>query len=156
MTPMERLVFEAAFDVAVERLTTLYAGHQIFIFGPEGDPMWSHYQPDEHELKVLKLATRHLEQHEGKPAPLTIGGSTGLYTAFVLDGQHTLYAVVLTRKSRRSPAEARVSRASRPEKPAATSSRSARRRSGPFVGRRGAAPPTKRSRSDEAQRFPDS
>ncbi len=115
MTPVERLVADAMLDVAVERLTTFHPGCQIFIFGPDGDPFWAHYQPDERELVVLELATKHLEQKENAVAPLSFTGSTGLYTAYVLDAEHTLFAVVLARKGPRPPAEAKVSRAPRTE-----------------------------------------
>ncbi|MGV3621743.1 MAG: hypothetical protein ACO1OB_13040 [Archangium sp.] len=130
MTPTERLIAEAAIDVAVERMTTLHPGHQIFVFGPEGDPMWSHYEPDETELDVFRLALTHLEQQKGRPAPLSITGATGLYTAFVLDDAHTLFSVVLSRPRPRRPAEAKVSAARRTEtarSPAQRRSSSARR-----------------------------
>lgn len=106
---MNRSVDEAALDVAIERLTHFHPGHQIFIFGPEGAPFWSRFRPDAAELELLTLATSALEARAGKAeAPLSIQSATGAFTAFILDGEETLFAVVLLKSRARGPAEDRA------------------------------------------------
>jgi len=101
---MNRTVEEAALDVAIERLTTFHPGNQIFIFGAEGKPFWARFKPDAYELDVLKLATSALEDRSAKgKAPLTFQSATGTYTAFILDAEETLFAVVLMRLRPRNP-----------------------------------------------------
>lgn len=108
MTPDERSVAQAALDVAIERLCTFHPASQIFIFGPEAEPFWSHFEPLQSELELLKLALTAIEQRETSPAPLVFQGPSGHFTAMVLDAERTLFAVIMIRKMPRSPAETRV------------------------------------------------
>lgn len=107
---------QAALDVAIERLCTFHPANQIFIFGPQAEPFWSHFDPMPGELELLRLALTAIEQREHEPAPSVIGGPSGHFTAMVLDAERTLFAVIMLRKGPRSPAETRVGgRLSAPE-----------------------------------------
>lgn len=96
-------------DVAIERLTHLHPGNQVFIFGPEGQPFWARFKPDAFELELLRLATSVLEERSGTgAAPLTVQGGSGAFSAFILDAEETLFAVVLLKSRARGPAEDRA------------------------------------------------
>jgi hypothetical protein len=116
---LEQQVAQAALDVAIERLTTFHPGRQLFIFGAEGVPFWSHFEPSPAELELLTRALSVLEQAESKPAPLTVRGASGQFTAMVLDAERTLFAVIILAPAKRLPDESRVSR-SRPPPELAT------------------------------------
>jgi hypothetical protein len=120
MTPVEKQVAQAALDVAIERLTTFHPGRQLFIFGEKGEPFWAHFEPSHSELEVLTRALSVLEEAEVRPAPLTVRGASGQFTAMVLDAERSLFAVVLLTPAKRMPGEARVARA---QPPAALASR---------------------------------
>lgn len=79
----------------------------MFVFGPLGDPMWTPWPPTAHELELFRLGLVLLEQHEGRPAPLSVKGMSGLYTAIVLDAERTLMAVVIHKPRPKKPAEDR-------------------------------------------------
>jgi hypothetical protein len=112
--PVQKLVALAALDVAVERMGVLHPGAQLFVFGPEGDPFWAHYQPTHEELEVLGRAISVLQATEGRKAPLTIRGASGQFVGYVLDAERTLFAVALNKQQRRLPGEARVGRMKAP------------------------------------------
>lgn len=107
---LSQLVAQAALDVAIERLTTLHPGRQFFIFGEKGEPFFAHFEPHQAELEVLRRALSVLEETEAKPAPLTVRGASGQFTAMVLDAERTLFAVVLLVPLKRLPGEARAAR----------------------------------------------
>lgn len=116
MTPLDfRSVTQAALDVAIERLTVLHPARQLFIFGEKGEPFWARFEPSHAELEVLKRALSVLEEAEQKPAPLTVRGASGQFTAMVLDPERSLFAVVLLSPARRLPGEKRA-----PAKPQAS------------------------------------
>lgn len=112
MTPLDfRSVTQAALDVAIERLTTLHPARQLFVFGEKGEPFWARFEPSDAELEVLKRALSVLEETEQKPAPLTVRGASGQFTAMVLDAERSLFAVVLMMPARRLPSEKRAPQA---------------------------------------------
>lgn len=115
MSLMERQVAQAALDVAIERLTTLHPGRQLFIFGEKGEPFWAHFEPSQIELELLTRALSVLEGVATRPAPLTVRGASGQFTAMVLDAERSLFAVVLPVPSKRMPGEARTARAQVPQ-----------------------------------------
>lgn len=104
------LVRQAMLDVAIERLMHLHPGRQVFVFGEKGDPFWAHFEPTPAELELLTRALSVLEEAENRPAPLTVRGASGQFTAMVLDAERSLFAVVLLAPSKRLPGEARVKR----------------------------------------------
>jgi hypothetical protein len=113
VTPLEqKLVVQAALDVAIERLTKLYPARQFFVFGEKGEPFWAQFEPTTIELEVLTRALSVLEERENEPAPLTVRGVSGQFTAMVLDAERSLFAVVLIRASTRIPGERRAGRSS--------------------------------------------
>lgn len=115
MSPLEhQLVAQAALDVAIERLTTLHPGRQLFVFGQKGEPFWAHFTPNPTELELLTRALSVLEEAETRPAPLTVRGASGQFTAMVLDAERSLFAVVLLVPAKRLPGETRVARAQVP------------------------------------------
>ena len=114
MNPVEKQVAQAALDVAIERLTTFHPGRQLFIFGEKGEPFWAHFEPSHSELEVLTRALSVLEEAEHRPAPLTVRGASGQFTAMVLDAERSLFAVVLLTPAKRMPGEARVARGQPP------------------------------------------
>lgn len=105
-----QLVAQAALDVAIERLTTLHPGRQFFIFGEKGEPFFAHFEPHQAELEVLRRALCVLEELETRPAPLTVRGASGQFTAMVLDAERSLFAVVLMVPLKRLPGETRTGR----------------------------------------------
>jgi hypothetical protein len=119
MSPLEKQVAQAALDVAIERLTSLHPGRQLFVFGEKGEPFWSHFEPTPTELELLTRALSVLEEAEVRPAPLTVRGASGQFTAMVLDKERSLFAVVLLVPAKRLPGEARVARAVVPQQLAA-------------------------------------
>ncbi len=114
MNPLEKLVSQAALDVAIERLTTFHPHAQLFVFGPKGDPFWSQFTPSAEELELLTRALSVLEANESRPAPLTVRGASGQFSAMVLDAERTLFAVVVLVPMKRLPDETRVSRRAPP------------------------------------------
>lgn len=114
MGSTEQLVAQAALDVAIDQLTALYPGRQLFIFGDKGEPFWAHFEPNPTELEVLTRALSVLEAAEARPAPLIIRGASGQFTAMVLDAERSLFAVVLLVPAKRMPGEARVGRVQAP------------------------------------------
>ena len=110
----DQQVAQAALDVAIERLTVFNPGRQFFIFGAKGVPFWSHFEPKPSELEVLSRALSVLEAAESRPAPLTVRGASGQFTAMVLDAERSLFAVVLLMPSRRLPDETRVAKSQVP------------------------------------------
>lgn len=116
MNLVEKLVSQAALDVAVERLLGMHPGAQFFVFGEAGEPFWVHFAPTDEEIEQLTRALSVLEQAEHRPAPLTAKGASGQFTAMVLDAERTLFAVVLTKPGKKLSGEARVgSRKAPPE-----------------------------------------
>ena len=113
MPSFEDLVVQAALDVAIERLTRLHPGRQFFIFGAKGDPFFAHFEPSAAELELLNRALSVLEKSETRPAPFTVRGASGQFTAMVLDAERSLFAVVLLIPAKRMPGEARVDRVER-------------------------------------------
>lgn len=61
-----------------------------------------------------------LEDAEVRPAPLTVRGASGQFTAMVLDAERSLFAVVLLLPTKRMPGEARVRRTQQPPAPLAS------------------------------------
>jgi hypothetical protein len=110
MPQLAQQVSQAAFDVAVERMTTLHAAHQAFVFGPDGAPFWAQFAPTPAELELLEAALTALEAREAEPAPLTARDASGQFTAMVLDAERSLFAVLLTKAPARLPGEARAAR----------------------------------------------
>jgi hypothetical protein len=110
VTPLDfRSVTQAALDVAIERLTALHPEKQLFIFGEKGEPFWARFEPSHAELEVLKRALSVLEEAEHRPpAPLTVRGASGQFTAMVLDAERSWFAVVLMSPVRRLPSERRA------------------------------------------------
>jgi hypothetical protein len=106
----DKQVSEAAFDVAIERMKTLYPSQQSFVFGEKGDPFWAHFQPTQEEVELLTRALSVLEGVALTPAPLTVRGASGQFTAMVLDAERTLFLVLLAKSSPRPLAEARARR----------------------------------------------
>jgi hypothetical protein len=117
----DKQVSQAALDVAIERMTTLYPSQQSCVFGGKGDPFWAHFQPTREEVEVLTRALSVLEGVASTPAPLTVRGASGQFTAMVLDEERTLFLVLLAKSSPRPSAEARARRV-----PDLTSARSVR------------------------------
>lgn len=105
---------QAALDVAIEGLTVLHPGSQLFIFGEKGEPFWAQFEPSHAELEVLTRALSVLEDADGRPAPLTVRGASGQFTAMVLDAERSLFAVVLLVPPKRMPGETRVGRVQAP------------------------------------------
>ena len=115
MNGFERQVSQAALDVAIERMSTQHPAQQSFVFGPKGEPFWAHFAPRPDELELLTRALSVLEDCESRPAPLTIRGASGQFTAMVLDQERSLYLVLLSKPTARAPAEARARRTPPPE-----------------------------------------
>lgn len=113
MNPVEKLISIAAVDVAVERLLGLHPHAQFFVFGPEGEPFWARFATTEEELALLRLALVLIEQTT-RPAPFTVRGASGRFSAMVLDAERTLFAVVLLSPARRLPGEAKVGHTTAP------------------------------------------
>lgn len=98
----------AAFDVAIERMTTLHPTHQAFVFGPKGERFGAQFPPNAEELELLERALIVLEEREAERAPMTVRGASGQFTAMVLDAERTVFAVLLTAPAKRLSSEVRV------------------------------------------------
>jgi hypothetical protein len=108
MNPVEKLVMQAALDVAVDRLLAEFPASQFFVFGQAGEPFWVHFAPTHEELGLLTRALSVLEQVEHQPAPLSVRGASGQFSAMVLDAERSLFAVVLSAPMKKGSGEARV------------------------------------------------